>query len=97
MQNLNLGKMDEATKARRWEDAHTLLDFAMLLARIQHQAGRLFVHEHPAGASSWGRPSVKAVMDLEGVKVANFDQCRFGLQAPMNKKPLKKRTRLLTN
>eukprot|EP00969_Alexandrium_andersonii_P170170 7523904-Alexandrium_andersonii.AAC.1 len=49
----------------------------MLLARIQHQAGRLFVHEHPAGATSWGRPSVMAVMGLEGVKLSGFNSLRF--------------------
>lgn len=97
MQNLNFGKMDPTKKARQWADAHTMLDFAMHLARLQHTARRLFVFEHPSSASSWQRKSVVNMKNLPGVWTCVFDQCRFGLQAPRNGKPLRKKTRFLTN
>ena len=97
MQNLNLGKMNPEVRAQRWADAHCLLDFAMYIAKRQLAAGRFFCFEHPAGASSWKRPSVTSVASNGAVLKVNFDQCRVGLRSPSGLKPLQKRTTLMTN
>ena len=40
---------------------------------------------------------VKHVQRHASVKVAEFDQCRFGLVSLVSKTPMKKRTRIMTN
>ena len=40
--------------------------------------GRAFIHEHPAGASSWGLGMVKAIIELLGVYRVHVDQCMYG-------------------
>ena len=97
MQNANLGKMDLATKKRRWSEAHCLLDYSMLVAKRQHAQKRFFAHEHPQKATSWKRQSVKDLEEEEDVMKVSFDQCRVNLRTPVSKKPLQKRTTLLTN
>ena len=44
----------------------------------QHRQGRLFLHEHPWAASSWGLKMLQAVLDLPGVERVRADQCMFG-------------------
>ncbi|CAK9078467.1 unnamed protein product [Durusdinium trenchii] len=97
MQNANLGKMDTATKKRRFAEANCLLDYSMLIARRQIAQKRFFAHEHPQKATSWKRQSVQDIADQEGVMKVTFDQCRVNLKTPVSEKPLQKRTTLLTN
>lgn len=97
LQNLNLGKMQPSVRDRRFQDAHCLLDFAMLVAERQIQRGKFFCHEHPAQATSWRRASVQRVAQLPGCQTVTFDQCRVGLMTPASQMPLRKRTTLLTN
>ena len=97
MQNANLAKMDAATKLRRFSEANCLLDYSMLIAKKQHAAKRLFAHEHPQKATSWKRQSVKDMEDEDHVMKVSFDQCCVNLRTPISKKPLQKRTTLLTN
>ena len=72
------------------------LQFSHTCNRVQHNAGRSFEHEHPAGASSWKEDSTQAVVTLPGTYTALFDQCQFGLTSP-RATPLKKQTRILCN
>ena len=95
LQNLCAGRIDPVVRQKRMEQAECLLNFAMFLAKLQHDEGRFFVHEHPAGATSWARPSVLQVRALPGVREINFDQCRLGLR--IEGSPVKKTTKLLTN
>eukprot|EP00435_Cladocopium_sp_Y103_P075707 s119_g63.t1 len=97
MQILNLNKMNPEVRRQRFQDAHCLLDFAMLLAMKQHRRNRKFCHEHPSGASSWQRPCVLELSSAPGVHLVTFDQCRVGLRTPAGDKPLRKRTTLMTN
>lgn len=97
MQNLNLKKMKEDVRIRRFDEADCYLNFSMTLAKRQHRNGRFWCHEHPRDASSWRKPSVHEMNMQEGVHVVTFDQCRVGLRTPSGDKPLKKPTRLLTN
>lgn len=97
LQNLNLGKMDPQVKKKRFDEAHCLLDFSMILAQNRITEGRFFCHEHPQRATSWQRETVRRVMQCPNVQTVTFDQCRVGLKTPDSKQPLRKRTTLLTN
>ena len=74
-----------------------LLRFSMLLATMQLRAGRKFVFEHPASASSWGESCVKALAGRRHVDTVIFDQCTLGLKSPVSEQPMMKTTKLLTN
>ena len=67
----------------------------------QMAAGRLFLHEHPANATSWSDPEVKAISTMNGVKIVVADQCMFGLRTTGATKsssaPAKKPTKFMTN
>ena len=73
------------------------LERAMDAARAQLDGGRFFAFEHPANATSWDQPCVKAVMACPGVEVVQFDQCMLGLTTKVNKVPTRKRTKIMTN
>ena len=53
--------------------------FAIKLYRIQADAGRYFLHEHPASASSWKLPEMMAPMEDYKLKRVNGHMCRFGM------------------
>ena len=72
------------------------MSHTMQLVREQQKAGRLAIHEHPVGASSWRLPGVQEVSNLPGMDCTVFDQCLFGLKDPAGY-PTQKRTKLLTN
>ena len=66
------------------------------------KGGRKFLHEHPAGASSWMLECVEAIRKLEGVTVTVADQCMYGLKTWSTNRhvadtPAQKRTRFMTN
>ena len=92
----NIKKMSPEEYTRRKAIADEYLWFAHTCNKIQHNAGRSFAHEHPAGASSWTDDSTQAVVTLPGTYNALFDQCQFGLTSPRGT-PLKKQTRILCN
>ena len=92
----NIKRMSPEDYARRKAIADEYLWFAHTCNKIQHNAGRSFAHEHPAGASSWAEDSTRAVVTLPGTYNALFDQCQFGLTLPRGT-PLKEQTRLLCN
>jgi hypothetical protein len=90
-------RMGEPLKTLRMKQGTQLLAFAMHACKIQKDAGRFFVFEHPHKAKSFEQ---SVVMDLEEGKNAawraKFDQCMFGLVSPRGE-PMQKRTVLLTN
>ena len=92
----NVKKMSPEEYNRRKAIADEYLQFSHTCNKVQHNAGRSFAHEHPAGASSWKEDSTQAVLNLPGIYNALFDQCQFGLVSPRGT-PLKKRTRILCN
>ena len=55
MNELNYARMSEQQIRTRLHDAMMHMRFALSLCIQQYNAGRLFLFEHPAGASSWGR------------------------------------------
>ena len=82
----------------RQEEAEAIehVRFSVLIARIQHRAGRGFLFEHPKGATSWSLPSLSQLRDEPGVHTINLDMCRFGLRTSQGL-PALKPTMLLTN
>ena len=75
------------------------LKLCMEMYSYQVSQGRLFVHEHPAGATSWGLPAVQQLLRMPGVVKAYVDQCMFGQTAVKNgvEFPAKKPTIFATN
>merc|ERR1712242_175486 len=53
VQSLNRQHFSAAEARRRRAEAMTLLGFALEVYQLQLSAGRHFLHEHPASASSW--------------------------------------------
>eukprot|EP00972_Heterocapsa_arctica_P038713 5705602-Heterocapsa_arctica.AAC.1 len=59
--------MDPDQKAIMMSPARTHLHFCLKLYNIQLRAGRYFLHEHPATATSWKDPEVINFMRQAGV------------------------------
>ncbi len=89
--------MDEAVYKQRMIEARLLLDLSLRLAWSQIRAGRVFIFEHPASATSWDVSSVLAIAAVDTVFAVEFDQCAVGLRSPVTLEPMQKRTRFLTN
>ena len=68
-------------KQAQYAEAVEHVRFVISLYKIQLEAGRLFLHEHPAGATSWSLREVEKMAGEEGVNVVVGDQCMFGLKA----------------
>ena len=82
------------------EKAMDHINFAVELCIMQLNAGRLFLFEHPAGASTWETKVMKSLRAREGVLRVNFDFCMAGMKIGDKKgdeNPVKKRTGLVTN
>ena len=96
----NYRKSDEQTVKQKLESALTHLKFSLEFCIRQYKAGRCFVFEHPAAASSWTTQLVQRVLSLEGVFLAKFDFCQLGMTTPGahgEGLPAKKRTAVFTN
>ena len=75
-------------------DVH--LAFCAKLDEEQHRHGRYFLHEHLAGATSWGEASIKKVMNMCGVDQVILHQCQVG-QDDGKGNSLKKQSRLISD
>jgi hypothetical protein len=53
LQGLNKTKMEPAKWNAMWDKGVRHMLFAIKLYRLQADAGRFFLHEHPSSASSW--------------------------------------------
>ena len=87
-QNLNEQKREPGDMMRDRVRARVHLDFVAELCAEQTTNGRYFLHEHPAGASSWQEDSIKAVLAIDGVETTVCDQCQYG-QAASDGAPVK--------
>ena len=97
---INRDKMDPVEYLKMKEEGRRHLGFACKMYKRQIDAGNYFIHEHPAGASSWNEPNIKQLRNMPGVYCIRADQCAFGLMTPgPDGKPMhaKKPTRFLTN
>ena len=78
--NLNSHKVGKVEWDKRWRAAEVLLTFAAVVYKLQVLAGRHFLHEHPAGATSWAHPAIAQLLARGGVGAVVAHQCEFGLQ-----------------
>ena len=99
-QGINHRKMDPARVEALRKEAIMHLHFVMGIYRIQLDGGRHFLHEHPAGATSWNDPWVKRIMEHPKVTAVVSDQCEYGLLTPNAEgipTPAKKPTRWMSS
>ena len=96
---MNWKNMDPDDAKKKWQTAVSHLVFCIELYKIQMNAGRLFLHEHPDGASSWGvKEMMELLADPRVIKVTG-DQCMYGQVTEVQEvlMPVKKATGFATN
>ena len=69
----NYPKLKRADVKERLTDAMVHVKFCLEMFLEQHVNGRLFIFEHPAEASSWGKTAMQQMRLRDGVRVVNFD------------------------
>ena len=69
------------------EHAKELMNFACRVAYLQHRLGGTLVIEQPLGASSWGLPAVRDLLNVSGVQRIRTDLCAYGLMVQMRVGP----------
>ena len=79
LQALNYPKMSPDKAARMLRDGRRHLHFVISIYKMQLRGGRHFLHEHPAGATSWKDAQMEALLRQKGVGVVTSDQCMYGL------------------
>lgn len=92
----NYKRMTKEVFEARMKQAKGYVFHAMQAAVIQHNLKRHWMYEHPWKASSWQLLEVQHVRNMPGVYSVDFDMCSCGMVSPHGK-PVKKRTRILTN
>jgi len=95
MQNLSGGVKDRDA----WEKAVAMVEFSVEMCIRQAKAGRFFVFEHPAYASSWKLPCLQRLQEVTGSETVLFHMCRFGMELTdkFGTAPVYKPTRMCTN
>ena len=74
--------------------------FVIRLYREQLDNGRYFLHEHPAGATSWRLDFVEDLLKTPSVGRVVGDQCQYGAEAvsgPRRGQPVKKPSGFMSN
>ena len=66
-------------KQERWVEAVDHINFVIELYTLLMKEGRSFLHEHPAGASSWALEKMVKLGQQESVVTVKADQCMYGL------------------
>ena len=77
-QALNNTKRDPEVVRREVIRARMHLDFMVGIYVEQLEGGRLFRHEHPAGATSWHEASIERLSEFPGVSRVDAGQCQYG-------------------
>ena len=95
-QHLNKHRRDPTVITKEYTRAMIHIRFCMELYALQAAAGRYFVHEHPAQATSWAEEEVRRIANVEGVTIALGDQCQYGAADSLGN-PLRKPTKFTTN
>ena len=99
LQNLSRGRRNEEIYQANLESAKKHVRFCIEIYRLQMQAGRFFLHEHPNADASWKMPEVVALAATENVGITTCDMCAYGLvtEDKIGIAPAEKRTRFLSN
>ena len=74
------GKTFDKERREMLKQAAEHVKFVNKLYRIQLQQGRTFLHEHPAGATSWYMKEIQELMKDREVVATTADQCMYGLE-----------------
>eukprot|EP00435_Cladocopium_sp_Y103_P016186 s3646_g4.t1 len=93
----NFKRMTKEKQQQLMSEGMTYLEHAMQAVQEQLRRRRFFMFEHPARASSWNTPAVRAVLAEPEVQVITVDMCVFGLRSKVNQIPMRKRTKIMTN
>ena len=96
----NYPTMSEQEVKAKLDEGLDHLRFAVEPCIRQHNAGRMFLFEHPHNASSWATKALGILQSGGGVYKVDFDFCMLGMQAPGDDGgmgPAKKRTGIATN
>ena len=99
-QALNNTKRDPEVVRREVIRARMHLDFMVSIYIEQIEGGRLFLHEHPANATSWHEASVERLAKFPGVELVHADQCQYGAEVMFGQykgQPIKKPTGFMSN
>jgi hypothetical protein len=96
---LSASKRDPEVVRRLRVEAEVHLRFSCELYELQIRRGDYFVHEHPAGATSWKCECIRRMMSIPGVIATVADQCQYGLTSKdeLGVGAARKATRFLTN
>ena len=99
LNNINYVRMPREEVEQRIMYGRKHLEFCTKLYELQWKAGRYFVHEHPASASSWDEQCIKRMLKKFGVTRVVADQCMYGLTTTDGKttKLARKRIGFMTN
>ena len=65
----------------RRKQGRILLDFALILARMQLKRKAHFILENPKPSLAWTLPELAQFIETAGVECVDFDQCAFGLRS----------------
>ena len=88
-------------KQHAWKEGKRHMEFMTQLYRMQMDGGRLFLHEHPDRATSWGLEQVTTLGKSDGVYTVKADLCMFGLttrgKRTSDVSAARRRTRFMTN
>ena len=96
LQFLNRGKRDDQVVAQEYRKAVQHFKFCVSLYKLQVHAGRYFLHEHPARATSWAEPCIRQLCQMDGVVRVVGDMCMQGMCSPKGL-PVRKSTGWLSN
>ncbi len=100
-QALNIARSARPEQLRRQKIASTVhLKFMTELYQDQVEAGRYFLHEHPAFATSWQEEMVRDLLAVPSVERVQADQCQYGAEAQRGRfrgMPIMKPTGFMTN
>ena len=102
LMSLNFPRMSSDEVRRGLGQARRHLAFTFYLYGLQLRGGRHFLHEHPAGASSWKEPCVVDFAKAHpGLYTTVSHMCRFGMESTLADRktmaPVAKPTRWLTS
>ena len=95
-QFINDRKRDPATVEREKAAGRVRLVWVCRMCRKQFQAGRQFLDEHPASATSLSKACVRDVLSKVGVARVTADQCQLGQQTD-EWEPLRKASGFMRN
>lgn len=99
-QGINHRKMDPDRVEALRKEAVMHLHFVIGIYKLQLDGGRHFLHEHPAGATSWADEWMQRLMEHPKVSSVVSDQCEYGLLTPNGDgvpTPAKKPTRWMSS